>query len=66
MTREHIIRLIAGTFVLGSLALGWFVSPYLLMLSTTAAVLVMWRRQFASEIRSALLEEDEVLKESAR
>lgn len=28
MTREHIIRLIAGTFVLGSLALGWFVSPY--------------------------------------
>ena len=28
MTREHIIRLIAGTFVMGSLALGWFVSPY--------------------------------------
>ncbi len=28
MTREHIIRLIAGTFVLTSLALGWFVSPY--------------------------------------
>ena len=28
MTREHIIRLIAGTFVLASLALGWFVSPY--------------------------------------
>ena len=28
MTREHIIRLIAGTFVLSSLALGWFVSPY--------------------------------------
>lgn len=46
--------------------LGWFVSPYLLILTTTAAVLVMWRRQFASDIRSALLEEDEVLKESAR
>lgn len=28
MSREHIIRLIAGTFVLTSLALGWFVSPY--------------------------------------
>ncbi|MBI2501672.1 MAG: DUF2892 domain-containing protein [Candidatus Latescibacteria bacterium] len=28
MTREHLIRLIAGTFVMGSLALGWFVSPY--------------------------------------
>ena len=28
MTREHIIRLIAGVFVLSSLALGWFVSPY--------------------------------------
>jgi hypothetical protein len=28
MSREHVIRLIAGTFVMGSLALGWFVSPY--------------------------------------
>ena len=28
MTREHIIRLFAGTFVMGSLALGWFVNPY--------------------------------------
>jgi hypothetical protein len=28
MTREHIIRLVAGTFVMGSLALGWFVNPY--------------------------------------
>ena len=28
MTRERIIRLIAGTFVMTSLALGWFVSPY--------------------------------------
>ncbi len=28
MKREQAIRVIAGTFVLSSLALGWFVSPY--------------------------------------
>ncbi|MGD2152076.1 MAG: DUF2892 domain-containing protein [Gemmatimonadales bacterium] len=28
MKLEHKIRLIAGTFVLASLALGWWVSPY--------------------------------------
>ena len=28
MTRERVIRLIAGTFVLVSLTLGWFVNPY--------------------------------------
>ncbi len=28
MSLNHKIRLIAGTFVLGSLALGWWVSPY--------------------------------------
>lgn len=28
MTLERKIRMIAGTFVLGSLALGWWVSPY--------------------------------------
>lgn len=28
MKRESIIRAIAGTFVLASVALGWFVSPY--------------------------------------
>jgi len=28
MTMEHMIRLIAGTFVLTSVALGWFVSPW--------------------------------------
>jgi hypothetical protein len=28
LKREHAIRVIAGTFVLSSLALGWFVSPY--------------------------------------
>ena len=31
MKREMIIRAIAGTFVLISLALGWFVSPYWLL-----------------------------------
>ncbi|WP_336488581.1 DUF599 domain-containing protein [Methylobacterium nigriterrae] len=38
--------------------LGWFVSPLILMLTTTAVVLVMWRRQFVSEIRGALLTDD--------
>jgi hypothetical protein len=28
MCRDHIIRVVAGTFVLTSLALGWWVSPY--------------------------------------
>lgn len=37
--------------------LGWFVSPLLLIATTTGVVLVMWRRQFASEIRSVLLAE---------
>ncbi|MDP4026175.1 DUF599 domain-containing protein [Methylobacterium sp. NEAU 140] len=35
--------------------LGWFVSPYILFVSTTGVVAVMWRRQFASGIRTALL-----------
>ena len=39
--------------------LGWFVSPWVLILSTTGVVCVMWRRQFASEIRAALLEQDD-------
>ena len=36
MTVERSLRLIAGTFVLLSLALGWWVSPYWLLF--TAAV----------------------------
>ena len=28
MNLEHTIRLIAGLLILGSLALGWFISPY--------------------------------------
>jgi len=31
VTLEHKIRLIAGTFILASLALGWWVSPYWLL-----------------------------------
>lgn len=37
--------------------LGWFVSAYLLMVTTTAVLLVMWRRQFASDARRAILDE---------
>ncbi len=29
--------------------LGWFLSPYLLILATAAVLVVMWRRQFASD-----------------
>lgn len=39
--------------------LGWFVGPWVLMAATAGAVTVMWRRQFASDIRAALLAEDE-------
>jgi len=31
MSLEHWIRAIAGTFILASLALGWFVSPWWLL-----------------------------------
>ena len=34
--------------------LGWFVSAYLLMITTAAALFVMWRRQFASDALAAL------------
>ncbi len=37
--------------------LGWFVSAAIWIAATAAVVLVMWRRQFASEIRAALLSE---------
>lgn len=39
--------------------LGWFVGAWVLILTTTGVVCVMWRRQFGSEIRSALLAEDD-------
>jgi uncharacterized membrane protein len=35
--------------------LGWFVSAYVFMAATAAVLYVMWRRQFASDAREALL-----------
>ncbi len=43
------------TLVFFALAyLGWFVSGYVLIVSTIAVMLVMWRRQFASDALGAL------------
>lgn len=46
--------------------LEWFVGPWLLMATTAGVVCVMWRRQFASDIRAALLVEDDPWPEDAR
>ena len=35
--------------------LGWFVGPGVFMAATAAVLLVMWRRQFASDARAAVL-----------
>ena len=43
----------AFLFALGYL--GWFVGPYVLMMSTLAVVVVMWRRQFDSDARRAVV-----------
>jgi uncharacterized membrane protein len=40
-------------FALGYL--GWFAGPWVLFASTTAVVIVMWRRQFASAAQRALM-----------
>ena len=37
--------------------LGWFISPWVFMATTAAAVIVMWARQFASESRRAVMGE---------
>ncbi len=42
-------------FALGYL--GWFISPWLLMISSVAVAVVLWRRQFASDSRKAVLDE---------
>jgi uncharacterized membrane protein len=42
-------------FALGYL--GWFLGPWVLMLSSVAVAVVLWRRQFASDSRLALLHE---------
>jgi uncharacterized membrane protein len=39
--------------------LGWFISPWVFIATTLAAVLVMWARQFASDARRAVLGIDE-------
>jgi uncharacterized membrane protein len=36
--------------------LGWFAGPYVLMMTTAAVVAVLWRRQFASRARRAVME----------
>lgn len=41
-------------FALGYL--GWFVTPWLLLITTAAIVMVMWKRQFDSDARGALME----------
>ncbi len=41
-------------FALGYL--GWFVGPWVLIAATAATVIVIWRRQFASDSRQALRE----------
>jgi uncharacterized membrane protein len=41
-------------FALGYL--GWFMSPLVFMATTAAVVVVMWRRQFASDSRRAMTE----------
>ena len=38
--------------------LGWFAGPWAFMAATAAVLLVMWRRQFASDARAAVLMED--------
>lgn len=37
--------------------LGWFISPWVFIATTTAAVVVMWARQFASDARRSVAEE---------
>ena len=43
-------------FALGYL--GWFISPWLLMITSVAVAVVLWRRQFASDSRHAVVSED--------
>jgi uncharacterized membrane protein len=38
--------------------LGWFAGPYVLMLTTAAVTAVLWRRQFASASRRAVMARD--------
>jgi uncharacterized membrane protein len=38
--------------------LGWFVSPYVFLITTAGILYVTWARQFASDARDALLREE--------
>jgi uncharacterized membrane protein len=38
--------------------LGWFAGPYVLMLTTAAVIAVLWRRQFASNARRAVMKHE--------
>ncbi|MGO4705071.1 DUF599 domain-containing protein [Microvirga sp. 2MCAF38] len=38
--------------------LGWFLSVYIFMVATAAVLFVMWRRQFVSDARAAVLENE--------
>jgi uncharacterized membrane protein len=38
--------------------LGWFVSPYVFLLTTAGILYITWARQFASDARDALLREE--------
>jgi uncharacterized membrane protein len=40
-------------FALGYL--GWFISPWLLIATSIAVAIILWRRQFASDSRHALI-----------
>jgi uncharacterized membrane protein len=39
--------------------LGWFISAYLFIVATAGILFVMWRRQFLSDARDAVLERDD-------
>ena len=41
-------------FALGYL--GWFISPWLLMATSVIVAIILWRRQFASDSRSAVID----------
>src|SRR5262250_436682 len=51
-------------FALGYL--GWFAGPWVLFASTTAVVIVMWRRQFVSSAQRALMIEPPTLQGAAQ
>jgi uncharacterized membrane protein len=45
--------------------LGWLVSPYLFVAATAGVLYVMWRRQFRSDARGAVLSGDDASKRKA-